>query len=117
MVTYPRVQPSESDTAMMLPMGPPPFMRMVRLASSSFMSSPSMLAAHSVRPSAAEAVGERPCICLARSTMSRAVTADILTKPSAVTALTISSISITSFRFDKQPVGAGHGAVRPARAR
>ena len=77
---------------MTLPTGPPPLTRMVREASSSFISSPSMDAPQSVLPSAAEAVGDRPCISRARSTVALALMADIFTRPSLVTALTISSI-------------------------
>ena len=65
-----------------------------------------------VRPSVAQAVGLSPCIRLARSTVSRAVTAEIFTKPSAVTALTIWSISSTSPANNKDPAGPRHRALR-----
>ena len=78
--------PALSETATTLPIGPPPLMRIVRVAASSFIACPSREAAQSVRPSAAQAVGERPWICRARSTLSLAVMTAILTKPSAAVA-------------------------------
>ena len=68
-------------------------MRMVSVPRSSFIISPSMDAAQSVRPRAAAAVGEQPCISLARCTVSRAVITAIFMKPSPAVARIILSIS------------------------
>ena len=53
---------------------------------------PSMDAAHSVLPRAAAVVGVQPWISFARCTVSFALTADILIKPSPAVALRILSI-------------------------
>ena len=95
--TQPRTLPSQSDTATMPPSGPPPLMRIVSAAFSSFISCPMSEAAHSVRPSAAQAVGAQPCICLARSTVSRAFITAIFIAPSPAVALMILSIKISVY--------------------
>ena len=84
----------------MVPRPPPPLMRSVSVPFSSLSRSPSIDAAHRLRPRAAIAVGLQWWMALARCTASRAVTTEIFTKPSFETARMISSIGFTSEIFE-----------------